>query len=60
MAEKYTEAQKRASIKYQKERAQIKITIPKEQRERWQKHAAQKGISMTELITELIENNIKK
>ena len=39
---------------------EFRIILHKKQRERWQKHAAQKGISMTELITEFIENNIKE
>lgn len=55
MANKYTDAQKKASLKYQQERAQIKITVTKEQREKYQELAAEKGMSMTELIVSLLE-----
>lgn len=55
MAEKYTEAQKKASLKYQADKAQIKITVSKEQRERYQKLAADRGLSLTELIVKLLE-----
>lgn len=52
MAEKYTESQKRASLKYQANKAQIKITVSPDQRERYQKLASSRGISLTELITQ--------
>lgn len=60
MAEKYTEAQYRASMKYQQDRAQIKITVDKEQREKYQAYAKEKGISLTELIVNLLENEINR
>lgn len=60
MAGTYNDAQKRASLKYQKAMAQVKITITKEQREQWQNHAKKKGVTLTALITELIENDMKK
>ena len=59
MAEKYTEAQKRASLRYQKDRAQVKITIPKEQRERWKDHAKQKNTDLTHMIIDLVERDIE-
>lgn len=55
MANKYTDAQKKASMKYQQDRAQIKITISKEQRDKYQALAKNKGMSMTELIVKLLE-----
>lgn len=60
MGEKYTEAQKRASLNYQKERAQVKITVSKEQRDRFQKHAERKGTTLTALIVDLLDKDIKK
>lgn len=59
MANKYTEAQKRASLNYQKGKAQIKITVSKEQRERYQQHAEHKGITLTALITNLLNKEIE-
>ena len=55
MAEKYTDAQARAIKKYQKGKAQLKITVTKEQAERFKKKAADKGISLTQLIVESLE-----
>lgn len=59
MAEKYTEAQKRASLKYQADKAQIKITVTPEQRESYQKLASERGKSLTQLIVDLLEDSIK-
>lgn len=59
MANKYTEAQKRASLNYQKGKAQIKITVSKEQRELYQQHAERKGITLTALITNLLNKEIE-
>ena len=56
MAEKYTEAQKRASLKYQSGKAQIKITVSTEQRDKYQKLAADRGITLTKLIIDLLES----
>lgn len=55
MAEKYTEAQARAIKKYQEGKAQIKITVTKEQAERFKKKAADKGTSLTQMIVEFLE-----
>lgn len=59
MANKYTEAQKRASLKYQADKAQIKITVTPDQRDRYQKLATDRGVTLTKLIVDLLENNIK-
>lgn len=56
MAEKYTEAQKRASLKYQADKAQIKITVTPDQRDRYQKLAAERGVTLTKLIVDLLES----
>ena len=58
MANKYTEAQKRASLKYQADKAQIKITVTPDQRDRYQKLASDRGKSLTQLIVELLENSL--
>ena len=59
MGSKYTEAQKNASLNYQKTKSQLKITIPKENLARYQEHARTKGVTMTELIVNLIENDMR-
>lgn len=60
MANKYTEAQKRASLNYQKGKAQIKITVSREQRELYQQHAERKGLTLTALITNLLNKEIEE
>ena len=59
MGNKYTEAQKRASLNYQKDKAQIKITVSKKQREAYQKHAESKGTDLTKLIVGLLEKDME-
>lgn len=56
MANKYTEAQKRASLKYQASKSQIKITVTPEQRERYKKLADDRGVTLTKLIVDLLES----
>lgn len=56
MAEKYTEAQARASKKYMCDKSQIKITVSKSQRDKYQKLAADRGVSLTKLIVSLLED----
>jgi len=60
MGREYTEAQKRALLNYQKDRAQIKITVSKEQRELFQAHAKHKNTSLTALIPDLLYQDIEK
>lgn len=55
MAEKYTEAQKRASLKYQANMAQIKLTVTPEQRERLQALAAKCDTSVTQSILYMLD-----
>lgn len=58
MGRKYTEAQKRASINYQKSKSQIKITVDQSMRDRYQEHAKKKGTTLTQLIIALLEKDI--
>lgn len=60
MGKEYTEAQKRASLKYQQNNAQIKITVTKEQRDKYQAHAEKNQVSLTNLIVNLLENELKR
>jgi len=60
MGNKYTEAQKKASLIYQRSKAQIKITTEKEQRDEIKRHAESKGMSVTELFLGLVKEDMLK
>lgn len=52
----YTEAQKRAAMKYMKEKTDdIRLRVPKGTKERWKALAEARGISMTELVLRTME-----
>lgn len=56
MANKYTEAQKRASYKYQEDKVKIQILVTPEQREKYKALAQSKGLNLTQLIVKLLED----
>ena len=56
MGEKYTEAQKRASYKYQENKVKIQILVTPEQREKYKKLAESKGLNLTQLIVKSLES----
>lgn len=60
MGAKYTAGQKAASLSYQSKRAQIKITVSKDQREKYQQHAKDLNTNMTNLIISLLEKDIEE
>lgn len=61
MGAKYTEAQKRATAKYQKENTSlIGIRVSKEKKELYQAHANNAGKSLSSYIIDAIEEQIKK
>ena len=56
MGKEYTEAQKRASMKYFAEKTDnIQIRLPKGTKERWKAAADVCGISMTKFVKEAVE-----
>ena len=55
MANKYTEAQKRASYKYQADKVKIQILVTPEQREKYKTLASSRGLSLQQLIVKLLE-----
>lgn len=59
MANKYTEAQKKASLKYLSGKAQIKITVDKSLRDKFHKHAESKNTTLTALIIDLINKDME-
>ena len=56
MGDKYTEAQKKAILKYQENKVKIQILVTPEQREKFKKLAESKGLSLTQLIISLLES----
>lgn len=61
MGDKYTEAQKKASIKYLREKTDsIQIRAQKGTKERWKGAAATRGKSLNQFIVETIETEIKQ
>ena len=61
MGAKYTDAQKRASTKYLAEKTDlIQLRIPKGDKVRYKEHAERQSKSLTALIVELLEKDIKK
>lgn len=61
MGEKYTEAQKKASIKYLKDKTDsIQIRTPKGTKDRWRVAAAQQGVSLNQFIAEAVEQKIRE
>lgn len=56
MGKEYTEAQKKATIKYLSEKTDdIRIRLPKGTKERWKAAADVCGISMTRFVQEAVE-----
>lgn len=59
MGNKYTEAQKNASIKYMKEKTDdVRIRVPKGVKARWAEAAEAQGKSLQRFIIDLVEENI--
>ena len=57
----YTEAQKKATLKYRQENyARITIDLKKEKKEEYRKRAEEKGKTLSSYIIELIEQDIAK
>lgn len=60
MGDKYTEAQKKASIKYLREKTDsIQIRTPKGTKERWRAAAESHGKSLNQFIVDTIETEIR-
>ena len=61
MGGKYTEAQKKASMKYLQEKTDdIRIRTPKGTKEKWKEAAGRHGKSLNQFIFDTIENEIKE
>lgn len=55
-----TEAEKKAVAKYHAKLDEIKIRVPKGEREKYKKHAEAKGISLNALIIKLLEKDMEQ
>lgn len=61
MGDKYTEAQKKASIKYLKEKTDsIQIRAQKGTKERWKDAATAHGKSLNQFIVDTVETEIQR
>ncbi len=61
MGKEYTEAQKRAAMKYMQDKTDdIRLRLPKGTKERWKVAAEQQGISMTKFVQDAVEAAIDK
>ena len=61
MGDKYTEAQKKASMKYLKDKTDsIQIRTPKGTKDKWKIAAADRGKSLNQFIVDTIEHEIEK
>lgn len=59
MGDKYTDAQKKASIKYLKEKTDsIQIRTPKGTKDRWRGAASAAGCSLNQFIVNAVEDKI--
>ena len=57
MANKYTEAQARATRKYQDKMVSIQIRVPEEKREQYKKAATRNNMSLSQYIINLLEKD---
>lgn len=61
MGHEYTEAQKRATLKYLKESTDdIRLRVPKGLKEEWSEAAARAGVSMTKFVTDIVNEHIRR
>ena len=61
MAGQYNEAQKKATIKYLKENTDdIRLRVPKGTKEKWLTAAKKEGISMTQYVTNIVNEYIER
>lgn len=59
MGGKYTDAQKKASMKYIQEKTDdIRIRVPKGTKERWKKAADDHNISLTQFVVAAVDEKI--
>lgn len=61
MGREYTDAQKRAAIKYMKDKTDdVRLRLPKGTKDRWQAAAAVAGVSMTQFVKLAVDDAITR
>lgn len=55
----YTDAQKKATLKYQSKTVSIQVRVDKDKREQYHQLAKSRGISLAKLITNLLDNELE-
>lgn len=56
MGDKYTEAQKKAALKYMQDKTDdIRLRLPKGTKDRWRAAAEHAGVSMTKFVQDAVE-----
>lgn len=57
---RYTEAQKKAAMKYMAEKTDlIRLRVPKGTKDVWKEYAESRGVSMTMFVTDLVNEYIR-
>ena len=61
MGGKYTDAQKKAAIKYLAEKTDnIQLRMPRGTKDRWKQAAEARGVSLTQFVADAVETAINK
>ena len=60
MGREYTEAQKRASLEYQKSKSRVQVWLTPEQKTKYQSYAQSKDLKLSELVVNALEAYINK
>lgn len=55
-----SEAARKAVAKYQAKLDEIKVRVPKGEREKYKQHAEAKGMSLNQLIIKLLDEDMKR
>ena len=60
MGREYTEAQKRASLEYQKNKTRVQVWLTPEQKQKYQIYAYDKDLTLSELVVNALDQYIKR
>lgn len=55
----YTDAQKKAALKYQSKTVAIQVRVDKDKRDQYHQLAKQRDVSLAKLITNLLDNELE-
>lgn len=60
MGKEYTEAQKRASLNYQKNKSRVQVWLTPEDKIKYQSYADSKDLKLSELVVKALDEYIKR